>query len=275
MFCENCGTRLNDTSMFCPECGAAVGNRPSEAPAQPYGGYSPAQAGGAQTAQPYGGFAPPPPPAVSAQPYGGYAPAPPPYNPGFVGFSQKIHDPVFEQLHKAGFRKSIRNGLIWLPVVVLLFQIAPFFSADFTRPIALGVGCIVGGFGLVATLVGGAMRAGAKTWDGDVIDKKITVHQDDRDDGRRDTYYYHTIIFRLVGGGKKKKRKRLRTGSLGAWDMMTYLEIGDRVRYHGKLDYYEKYDKSRDAEVPCPNCLQYVDIRLESCPKCSVPVIKP
>jgi hypothetical protein len=70
-------------------------------------------------------------------------------------------------------------------------------------------------------------------------------------------------------------KKRLLIGSLDAWDMMIYLNIGDKVRYHGTLDYYEKYDKSRDTKVPCANCRQYVNIRLDNCPNCQVPVIKP
>jgi len=199
----------------------------------------------------------------------------PSYDPGLVGFSQKIHDPIFEQKRKAGFRKSMITGLIWFPVVVLLFQIVPFFADDFTRPIALIVGCIVGGFGLVATLIGGAKRAGAKTWDGEVIDKKITEHTVENNNGFNETQYFHIIKFRLASGGKKKIKKKSRSGAADAWDMMVYLNIGDRVRYHGKLDYFEKYDKSRDADVPCANCKKYVNIRLDACPNCHVPVIKP
>ena len=201
--------------------------------------------------------------------------AQPSYDPRLVGFSQRIHDPVFEQMRKANFRKNLKIGLIAFPVVILLFQIAPFFSDDFTRPIALAVGCIVGGFGLVATLIGGAKRASAKTWDGEVIDKKINERHTNDNNGNTDTHYIHTIVFNLAGGGKKKMKRRLRTGALDAWDMMVYLNIGDRVRYHGKLDYFEKYDKSRDAEVPCANCRKYVNIRLDHCPNCRVPVIKP
>ena len=201
--------------------------------------------------------------------------AQPSYDANLIGFSQRIHDPVFEKLQKAKFRKSLIMGLIWFPVVVLLFQIVPFFVDDFTRPIALGVGCIVGGFGLIATLIGGAKRAGAKSWDGEVIDKKITEHITENRNGGNDYHYFHIIVFRLAGGGKKKMKQRHRTGALDAWDMMVYLNIGDKVRYHGKLDYFEKYDKSRDTEVPCANCRKYVNIRLDNCPNCQVPVIKP
>ena len=70
------------------------------------------------------------------------APVQPSYVPRLVGFSQKIHDPVFENLQKASFRRSIKHGLIFLPILILLFQIAPFFSEDFTHQRALIVGCV-------------------------------------------------------------------------------------------------------------------------------------
>ena len=202
-------------------------------------------------------------------------PAHPSYAPRLVGFSQRIHDPVFEKLQKESFRRSVKHGLFFLPIVILLFQIGPFFSDDFTHPRALIVGCIVGGFGLVCTLIGGMKRASASTWDGEVIDKKITEHTTRRQNDSVDTHFMHTIFFSLPGGGRKKMQRKLLTGGLNAWDMMVYLNIGDKVRYHGKLDYYEKYDKSRDAEVPCANCRKFVDIRLDKCPHCQVPVIKP
>jgi len=236
MFCKNCGTQQNENAGFCKNCGAAMNG--------------------------------------SAQPY---APVQPSHDPRLIGFSQRIHDPVFGKMQKAGFHKSIKHGLLFLPILLLLFQIVPFFAEDFTRQRALVVGCVVGGFGMIWTLVSGAVRASKKTWDGEVTDKKITErhNRNNATASGYDSDYYHTIVFRLTNGGKKKMRKKLRTNELNAWDMMIYLNIGDKVRYHGKLDYYEKYDKSRDAEVPCANCHKYVDIRFEYCPVCQVPLIKP
>jgi len=194
-----------------------------------------------------------------------------------VGFSNRINDPIFKTNQKARFNRSIKHGLIFFPILLLLFQIIPFFAEDFTHQMALVVGLFVGVFGMIWILVGGARRAAAKTWDGEVIDKKITERRNRNDAAPTgyDTDYYHIIVFRLTNGRKKKMRRKLRTNALNAWDMMIYLNIGDKVRYHGKLDYYEKYDKSRDAEVPCANCHKYVDIRLENCQHCQVPVVKP
>ena|GEM_PF-4165834 len=107
-------------------------------------------------------------------------------------------------------------------------EIVPFFVDDFTCPIALGVGCIVGGFGLIATLFGGARRDGAKSWDGEVIDKKFTEHNTENRNGGMDTHYFHIIEFRLASGGRKKMKQCRHTGALNEWDMMVYLNIGDK-----------------------------------------------
>jgi hypothetical protein len=203
------------------------------------------------------------------------APARPAYDPSLVGFSQRIHDPVFRKLEKAGVRKNL---IIWLTASAALFllvQIFPFVMEGFTRPVALTVGGIIGGVGLIHALISSAKRASAKPWDGEVADKKITEHNKHRQDGTGITHFSHTITFNLADSGRKKMKKSLHTGALDAWDMMVYLNIGDKVRYHGKLDYYEKYDKSRDTEVPCAGCRRYVNIRLDNCPNCQVPVIKP
>ena len=242
MFCESCGAKIGDDARFCGGCGAAID-------------------GGAR-------------PDVVCDPA---ASALPSCDPRLVGFSQKMYDLDFERARAARFRKEMSTGVIFLFVVVLLFQIAPFFSEDFTRPIALAVGCIVGGFGLVCTLVGGAMRAWASTWDGEVVNKTIVKHQYSNrpDKHHTHTYYLHTIFFRLANGGRKKMRRKLHSSSLNAWNMMTYLGIGDQVRYHGKLDYYEKYDKSRDAQIPCAVCGKFVDIRPDRCPHCQAPLLKP
>ena len=199
------------------------------------------------------------------------APTQPVCDPNLVGFSQRINAPVFRELEKTSIRKNLIIGLIVSLALFLFFQVFPFFMKDFTRPIALIVGCLVGGGVLIHTLTSSAKRASAKPLDGEVANKKITEHNK----LRASTTYSHTITFNLVGGGRKKIKKTLLTGQLDAWDMMIYLNIGDRVRYHGRLDYFEKYDKSRDTEIPCAGCRKYVDIRPDNCPNCRAPIIKP
>ena len=192
-----------------------------------------------------------------------------------VGFSSRIHDLSFIKLKRARVLKGLIIWLIALPVVILVFQIIPFFVDGLTRPSALVISCLVIVLGLLCALISSAKRALARTWEGTVVDKKITKRTVSDQDGNRSTYYYHTILFELVSGRRKKMRKRRYSAAPNAWDMMVYLNEGDKVRYHGKLDYYEKYDKSHDVEIPCAKCHKFVDIHLDDCPHCHVPVIKP
>ena len=36
MYCKNCGTQLNDTALFCPNCGTAQSAQTQQAPQQPF-----------------------------------------------------------------------------------------------------------------------------------------------------------------------------------------------------------------------------------------------
>ena len=49
--------------------------------------------------------------------------------------------------------------------------------------------------------------------------------------------------------------------------------MGDRVRYHPDIDYYEKYDKSNDTHILCPFCNKVNPISDDVC-KCGAPVLK-
>ena len=240
--CQQCGSAQEANADFCKNCGTRL--------------IDGAQSGGTS---------------------GGVAAGGAPSLPGLqlVGFSSRVDDPVFTKLKRARIFKGLIIWLIALPVVVLVFQIIAFFTDSLTPLAALTISCLVVGVGLIWTVADSVKRALAPTWEGEVADKKITQRTVSDQDGNRSTYYYHTIMFNLTRGGRKKMRKRRSSPAPGAWDMMAYLDSGDLVRYHGKLDYYEKYDKTHDTEVPCAKCRKFVDIHLDSCPHCHVPIIKP
>ena len=50
-----------------------------------------------------------------------------------------------------------------------------------------------------------------------------------------------------------------------------YYQIGDRVRYHGSLRTYEKYDKSKDSIIFCNACASLNEITAESVTAVDVP----
>jgi ribosomal protein L40E len=50
--------------------------------------------------------------------------------------------------------------------------------------------------------------------------------------------------------------------------------VGDRVRYHGFMDYVEKYDKRNSKYILCAKCGNDNDPRLDRCSHCDKPLLK-
>jgi len=53
-----------------------------------------------------------------------------------------------------------------------------------------------------------------------------------------------------------------------------YYKIGEVVRYHTKINFMEKYDKSRDSYSVCALCLDKEAVHGDRCPKCGAPLLK-
>ena len=53
-----------------------------------------------------------------------------------------------------------------------------------------------------------------------------------------------------------------------------YYKLGDKVRYHGKLKTYEKYDKSKDEIIFCSACATMHAITEDRCHRCKAPLLK-
>lgn len=112
-----------------------------------------------------------------------------------------------------------------------------------------------------------------KGWEGEVINKDQKTYEDKRKDDEGNSWTesttYYTVYFRDTAG-KEHKFVQSRTGS---W--YDYLEVGDRVRYHGKYtNYYEKYDKSKLEEIPCAGCGARCDTRAKYCTSCGTILFK-
>ena len=73
-----------------------------------------------------------------------------------------------------------------------------------------------------------------------------------------------------MNDGRNKTQKDYNSSRL-----FNYLQIGDMVRFHGtNMRYFEKYDKSRDSELPCAGCGLNVDARANYCPYCGCIMLK-
>lgn len=192
----------------------------------------------------------------------------PQYSPGsMVGFSQKINDPAFARYVKHSNQWSSLFSIIIAAAAIIGFYIYGETSSEMENPEAMYIGFVIGGMFLLIALGQILRRSGSKTWDGEVIDKKSYITRDN-DDGIITQSTQYTIFIRRDDGKIIKLRSRDLPGMFG------YFRIGDRVRHHGKLKTYEKYDKSHDSIIFCNACGSQNDIANDNCRRCKCPLLK-
>ncbi|MBM7560677.1 hypothetical protein [Fusibacter tunisiensis] len=180
-----------------------------------------------------------------------------------MGYSNRINDPAFKKYLKNSNRYAL------------------FFSFGLSA-IALTGFCFAGGrdFFFIGLIISGMFigiaglqilgRKSSKTWDGIIIDKKVIRK---RNKSTRDTGSMHYMAFSIL-------IKRIDTGKIITLEhrdddtVYNYYKIGDKVRHHGGLNSYEKYDKSNDAIIFCAACGSLCDISEEVCFRCGCPLLK-
>jgi len=121
------------------------------------------------------------------------------------------------------------------------------------------------------TIIG---RKRSRTWDGIVVDKKITKKRKKRSrDGGSDDYYYADYLeyLVLIRGDDGKNHRIIDEDDDTRYN---YYGIGDRVRHHGGLNSYEKYDKSGDSIIFCNACATLCNINDDYCFRCKCPLLK-
>lgn len=198
-----------------------------------------------------------------------------------VGYSEKINDPAFEKYIKNSNRWSFSFALIIAAIAIAGFFIYGEISSEMDNPQALFIGMGIGGMFTAIAALQIIRRKGSKTWDGEVVDRKAekkrrkrytTAHIDE--DGRRhedyvwEDYILYTVFIRDDNG----KIHTIRTEDDDT--VYNYYRVGDRVRHHGGLNSYEKYDKSGDNIIFCNACATLCDINDEICYCCKCPLLK-
>jgi len=107
----------------------------------------------------------------------------------------------------------------------------------------------------------------AKPFEGTLTGKKHTRHVRRSNDGIRQSRHDYILYITDVDGKRHKKNTTP--------TMYNYLNEGDRLRYLPQFPlYFEKYDKSRDAEIPCLFCGRMNPVENDSCSFCHNPMIK-
>lgn len=188
------------------------------------------------------------------------------------GYSNKINDPAFAKYVKNTNRWSaiFAGGLA--VIAVIGFTIAGEMGVDnMENPQAFYYGLGIGGMFLVIALFSIIGRKRSKTWDGIVEDKKVkkkTATEKSGDEVYPRDYLEYTVFIRSDSG----KRHEIKATDNDI--VYNYYRVGDRVRHHGGLNSYEKYDKSDDSIIFCNACATLCDINDDVCFRCKCPLLK-
>lgn len=192
------------------------------------------------------------------------------FGAGGIGWSEQSDNPCFKQRNK----KNVIGMIIIMMIVSLIIFSVIYFTSDLEiselLPIFGGVMAVEWIFWIIWLIAQYANRNG---WEGTVERKESYQQEYTRKDaeGYRQTYTQtvYKVHFRKLNG----KRKTLT--SIDHCEWYDYLHEGDRVRYHGKnMNYYEKFDKSRDRFIPCASCGAMRDPRDNYCGRCGCVILK-
>jgi hypothetical protein len=238
VFCINCGAKINENAIFCSSCGTAVGVQSNQAP-------QPGNMGG---------------PAVQGT--------------SCVGFSPRISDPAFAKYLKNTNRYAAIFSIILAIIAVVGFTIAGETSSEMDNPESMYIGFGIGGMFLLIALFTILGRKKSKTWDGTVVNKTVkNKHRKQNSGSDTNDYYWvdyreYTVYIQEDNGKKHKIRHEDND------TVYNYYQIGDRIRHHGRLNTYEKYDKSRDSIIFCNACASLNNINDDYCFRCKCPLLK-
>lgn len=190
------------------------------------------------------------------------------------GYSPRINDPAFAKYVKNTNRYAGIFAGVLAVAAFIGFVIYGETSSEMDNPQAMFIGMGIGGMFILIALFTTLGKTRSKTWDGHVADKTIKNKRRRQSTGpdNNDFYWVNYVEYKVIikeDGGKKHE--------LTAEDDDTrynYFQVGDKVRHHGKLNSYEKYDKTRDTVSFCNACASLNDIHDDVCFLCKCPLLK-
>lgn len=247
MYCRNCGNQLADTARFCGGCGTPVEEKRKIEYTEDIENIQDKK---------------------SIQERANVI------SYGSAGFSTKISDPAFAKYLKNTNKWSAIFSIILAMAAIIGFFIYGETSSEMDNPQAMYIGLGIGGMFILIALFQILGRNRSKTWDGTVIDKTIKNKRRRQNTGSDTNDYYwvdyieYKVIIRSDSGKKHEITAEDDT------TVYNYYEKGDRVRHHGGLNSYEKYDKSKDSIIFCAACGSLNNIEDDNCFRCKCPLLK-
>ncbi|WP_372775379.1 hypothetical protein [Mangrovibacterium sp.] len=186
-----------------------------------------------------------------------------------MAYSNKIHDQSFDRYLTSSKKWKFQFSLIIAVIAVGGFFLYGALSDEMDNPEALQIGLVIGLMFIAIGFFSGKSKSATRDWDGVVVDKKIKkTYKDIGELGSKAERYVFTVFI------KCENRKVHEIWSENDDTVYNYYKIGDKVRYHAKLNSYEKFDKSGDTIIFCNACAFLHEIDEEVCRNCGCPLLK-
>ena len=176
-----------------------------------------------------------------------------------MAYSLKIHDPAFAKYLKNTKDYRFQFAFVLAIIAVVGFYIYGEVSDEMDNPEALYIGLGIGGMFFLIGVFSALSVNKVPSWDGEVVEKEIVKLK-----GKP----YFIVYF------EDQKHKRYEIRSEDDATLYNYYKIGEKVRYHGHLKTYEKFDKSKDDIIFCNACSFMHEITEHNCQNCGCPLLK-
>ncbi len=187
-----------------------------------------------------------------------------------MGYSNRISDPAFKKYVRNSNRYALYFSFGLASIALIGFYVAGALGLEgMENPESLWIGMGISAMFIGIALIQIAGRKRSKTWDGVVVDKRAVLKRDksSSEDGPSDYMDFRIVIRRENG-------KEITLSHKNDDTVYKYYKIGDRVRHHGGLNSFEKYDKDGDEIIFCAACGTLCKIEDETCIRCSCPLLK-
>jgi hypothetical protein len=185
-----------------------------------------------------------------------------------MAYSSKINDQAFDKYLQNTKNWKFQFSLILAVIAFAGFYIYGEFSDEMDNPEALQIGLGIGLMFLIIGFFSGKSNANSRNWDGIVIDKKTI--RTTKDIGYAGVKAERRVFYVII---KSESGKTYEIRNEDDETVFNYYKIGDKVRHHGRLNTYEKFDKTGDNIIFCNACAFLHNIKDEICRNCGCPLL--
>jgi hypothetical protein len=180
-----------------------------------------------------------------------------------VGFSDKINDESFSNYITKEKNLSLGLAIFTAAIFPIILGLGSLFIDFISNTEALMYGFFLAIVYLIFAFRFYNKTKNTKSWDGKVIGKEQEFKKGKKGNTVESIENY-VIIENDTGSIHRIKSNHL----------YNYLEANDKVRFHGGLNTFEKYDKTNDKIIYCNVCESKNDISRERCYYCNSLLLK-